>query len=182
MTKIKLYFDCDGVILDTIRRSEELAIERGFNPEDSEDFHNFFLEVDWHKLIYEAGILNDSLNKIRRIINERKDYYDVAILTKYNPENPTEEAAKRYFFSMFLPDVEVIMVPFHGHKHETVNPVGNILVEDSRSNADKWDFSGGVAVRFFLDEEVNLAHNIINDIDEYEQTEGVKKLLKTRNI
>lgn len=181
MAKIKLYFDCDGVILDTIYRSAMMARAIGYNPEDSDDFHNFFLAVDWNMLIPKAGILNDSLSKIRKIIRERPEY-DVAILTKYNPENPTEEFAKRYFFSLFLPDVEVIMVPFQGHKHETVNPVGNILVEDSISNANDWDRAGGVAVRFLLDQEVDYENNIIDDINDFEQTKGVKRLLKTRNI
>lgn len=181
MRKIKIYFDCDGVILDTINKAAEIARSMGYNPDDYEDFHNFFLQVNWHELIIQAGILNDSLSKIRRIIQERPEY-DVAILTKYNPENTTEEAAKRYFFSMFLPDVEVIMVPFTGHKHETVNPVGNILIEDSISNAEKWERAGGVGVLFLLDQELDYERNIVHDIADFESTLGVKRLLKTRNI
>ena len=181
MKKIRVYFDCDGVILDTINRAVEIARTMGYNPDDSEDFHNFFLQVNWHELVYEAGILNDSLEKIRRVVRERPEY-EVYILTKYNPENLTEEAAKRYFFSMFLPDVEVIMVPFSGHKHETVNPVDSILIDDSMSNVNKWHNAGGVAVRFMLEEEADYDHNVINDLDDFEKTDGVKTLLKARNI
>ena len=42
--KINLYFDCDGVILDTIATARRLAKEKGYNPNDFDELHEFLFK------------------------------------------------------------------------------------------------------------------------------------------
>lgn len=188
MEKIRLYIDCDGVILDTIATARRLAKEKGINPNDFDELHEFFLSIDWNILIYESGILDNAISKIKRIIASGK--YDVSILTKLCG-NETEELAKRIILSKLLPDVPIITLDLAESKHTKVNPVDAILIEDSLHNHRGWIKAGGISVLFLkgeyiydypdekrITEEEKL--NIVDDILKFEETDGVKRLLKTR--
>lgn len=188
MEKIRLYFDCDGVILDTIQTGRRLAIEQGYNPLDFDSFHEFFVQIDWNVLIYEAGILDNAISKIKKIIETGK--YDVKILTKLSG-NETEEMAKRILLAKLLPGVEVITLALDERKDKKVMPVGAILIEDSLKNFRQWNENGGISVLLlkgdyiydYPDEErikEEEEESIIDDIANFEKVGSVKTLLKTR--
>ena len=184
--KIPLYFDCDGVILDTIKRAREMAIEQGVDANDYEALHEFFVKsVDWSILIKEAGQIDDSINKIKAIM--ATDKYEVRILTKLGG-NETEEMAKRLFFKKNLPGVPIITVSFRAHKDERVNPVDAILIEDSLQNYRRWWLAKGVSVLFLKGDYIydypdekritdDERDNIVNNIMDFEKTPGVQQLL-----
>lgn len=186
--KIDLYFDCDGVILDTIATARRLAKEEGYNPNNFDELHEFFLKLDWNKLIKEAGVIDDAITKIKKIIATGK--YNVKILTKLSG-NTTEEDAKRIFFKEVLPEVEVITLKLKEHKDEIVNPVGSILVEDSLHNFRRWSIAKGVSVLLLKGEYIydypdekritdEERLNFVDDIAKFEKIEQVRQLLVER--
>lgn len=186
--KVNLYFDCDGVILDTIATARRLAREAGYNPNDFDELHEFFLRIDWNYLIQESGELDNSISKIKAIINTGK--YNVKILTKLGG-NPTEEDAKRIFFARVLPGIEVITLKLKEHKDEIVNPVDAILIEDSLHNFRRWGLAKGINVLLlkgeyiydYPDEERIKEEervNFVDDIAKFEQAKNVKALLEER--
>ena len=174
-----LYLDCDGVILNTIDEAYNLMLEIGLDISDSTIVHDFFVNTDWNMLIKRAGVINDSINKIKRII-QSKMFKDVIILTKISG-NLYEEGIKRAFFHDVLPGVRVITVNFNDNKDEVVDPINNILVEDSVSNAQRWNLAGGIGI-LFVKQNPDYQHDIIDDLECLIEASSVKRLLKTRNI
>lgn len=182
MRKIITYYDCDGVLLNTIEAGRIMAKEMGIDTKDYYAFNYFFRTVDWNELIYRAGILDNAISKVKKIIND--DKYIAKILTKTSG-NEYEEEIKRRLFSKLLPDVELIALDFMENKDEVVDPRNNILIEDSRSNVRRWNLANektnSLGVGLLLDfNNPDYHHNIIDDIARFEDTDGVKKLLKYR--
>ena len=102
MQKLKLYLDCDGVILDTINFTYKMIKERGISEDKIDDF---FKNLSWENLIEEAGEINNSIEKIK----ELSKYFDVEILTHVNSEE--EIRAKFKYFTKVLPDIKLNVVP-----------------------------------------------------------------------
>lgn len=143
----KLYIDCDGVILNTMEVAAENFRKLGGNPENYEEFHNYFLTIDWVKLIKDSKPIKDSIEKIRNIAKS-KDFDDVVILTKTSG-NPTEEYAKIEYFKAVLPEIRVIIVPWDKQKADVVDSKGNYLVDDDFSrNCLYWLNKGGIPIFF----------------------------------
>ena len=136
----KLYLDCDGVILDTIDVTYKIRKEKGLTSE--KDIRNFYRNIDWNKLIIEAGQINNSIDKIK----ELSKYYDIEILTHVNSEG--EVKAKLKYFSEVLPGINVISVPREVKKADFITPNGAILVDDYLPNLEYWYQKGGVPIKF----------------------------------
>ena len=179
MNDVILYLDCDGVILNTIVEAYRMMEEEGLDTEDWRLVNYFFINTDWNVLIYRAGILKNAISKIKNIIKSGV-YKKVVILTKTSG-NVDEEKIKRILFGKLLPDVELITVDFYANKDEIVDPVNNILVEDSVKNANRWNNAGGVGV-YFVRENPNYEMDEIDDLSDIQKTSSVKRLLKTRNF
>ena len=175
MNDVILYLDCDGVILDTIDTAYRLMKEEGLDITNGEEVDNFFINTDWNVLIFEAGIINNAISKIKRII-ENNIFSKVVILTKTSG-NVDEEKIKRILFGKLLPSVEVITVNINDNKDEIVNPVNHILVEDSVKNAIRWTNAGGVSV-YFVKDKSDYEKDVINNLSDITETSSVKKLLK----
>lgn len=140
MGKIKLYLDCDGVILDTIRKSYEIIENKNLTTED--EIHIFYKNINWEELIIISGEIDNSISKIK-VLCER---FDIEILTHVNSEN--EVRAKSEYFSKKLPEINVITVPKSIDKCDMINPNGAILVDDFIPNLEKWKEKGGIPVKF----------------------------------
>lgn len=151
----KLYLDCDGVILDTIKKSYQILKDKKLTTE--EEVREFFSNIDWEKLIEESGEINNSINKIKELTK----YFDIEILTHVNSEN--ESKVKIEYFKRELPNVNVITVPKAIKKADFVSPVGCILVDDYSSNLDYWEENGGISIKF-SDYEENCPYRVISDL------------------
>lgn len=178
MKDVILYLDCDGVILDTIDTAYRLMQIEGLDITNRKTVDNYFINSDWNVLIYEAGILKNSIIKIKRIIDSNV-FSSVKILTKISG-NLEEEKIKRILFGKLLPNVEVIAVKIDDNKDEIVDPVNNILVEDSINNADRWNLAGGVGV-YFVKENPDYSKDQIDDLSEVLEPISVKRLLKRKD-
>ena len=58
---LTLYLDCDGVILDTINKSYQMLKDNGIT--DPFQIQEFYRNLDWNKLIIEAGEIDNSIIK-----------------------------------------------------------------------------------------------------------------------
>lgn len=83
--KIRLYIDCDGVILNTIQVAKRIAKKLGYDVDSYDGLHKFFLkEANWQILISECEILADAVNQIKALQATGK--YKITILTKFSEE------------------------------------------------------------------------------------------------
>lgn len=178
MKDVILYLDCDGVILDTIDTAYRLMQIEGLDITNRKTVDNYFINSDWNVLIYEAGILKNAIIKIKKIIASNI-FSSVKILTKISG-NLEEEKIKKILFGKLLPNVEVITVKIDDNKDEIVDPVNNILVEDSINNADRWNLAGGVGV-YFVKENPDYSKNQIDDLSDILEPISVKRLLKRKD-
>ncbi len=186
--KILIYFDCDGVILNTMNKAREMAEDKGYDPNNWDSLHEFFLQVDWNKLIDDKQVIDNAIDKIKKIITCGK--YDVKILTKLCG-NETEETIKRMFFKKVLPNTEVITLDLREHKDEKVNPVDSILIEDNLNNFRRWHKANGTSVLFLKGEYIydypdeeriteDEKVDIVDDIANFREAKSVKELLELR--
>ena len=84
-SKVRLYIDCDGVILNTIQVAKRIAKELGYDVDSYDGLHNFFVkDANWQILISECEILADAVNQIKALQATRK--YKITILTKFSEE------------------------------------------------------------------------------------------------
>lgn len=139
---MKKYVDFDGVIFDSLcllfdEEYESLKIT------NEEAKTNYIQSKDWNLILEKSEIINDAVN----ILKELKD---VAILTKVNSLENEAEAKIRKIRSLGLEN-EIILSPYTVNKTDVVNPVGNILVDDTLSVLDDWNEKGGISIFFNKD-------------------------------
>lgn len=151
----KLYLDCDGVILNTINMTYKMLREK--NITEYSEIEDFYRKVNWDTLIIEAGEIDNSINKIRKLIN----YFDVEILTHVNSDG--EVLAKLNYFKEVLPEVNVITVSKEIKKADFVNPNGAILVDDYLPNLEYWYEKGGIPIKF-SDSGKDCKYEVIADL------------------
>ena len=171
---IDLYLDCDGVILDTIDKALEWMILEHLDIHNSDLVHEYFVQADWNKLIEEAGILNNAIEKIKLL--QSIGIYDTRILTTC--VNGLEPIIKKDFFNKQLPGIDVITVPWLVRKDSVVDARNSILVDDSKTNIVNWREAGGIGLQF-VKEKPNLEMMEINNLLDVPQFSGkVKKLTR----
>lgn len=151
----KLYLDCDGVILDTINMTYKMIREKGLT--EHSDIENFYRKLSWDTLIIEAGEIDNSIEKIKKLIN----HFDVEILTHVNSEG--EVIAKVKYFKEVLPTVNVITVPKKIEKANFIDPKGAILVDDYLPNLEYWYKKGGIPIKF-SDSGKECKYEVIADL------------------
>ena len=139
---IKLYLDCDGVILDTISKSYVKLKELGIT--DEERTREYFRNINWDELIEEAGEIDNATEKIKELYDS--GLFDIAILTHVNSDN--EAFVKYKYFKDRIPEIEIIPVKKTIQKGDHVDPTGCILVDDYTPNLDYWYEKGGIPVKF----------------------------------
>ena len=153
----KLYLDCDGVILDTINMSYKMLKEKGI--ESEQEKKDFYRNLSWEELIIEAGEINNSIDKIKKLA----EVYDVEILTHVISDG--EIIAKENYFKAVLPNIKVIPVPKEIDKSDYVDPNGSILVDDFLPNLEYWEEKGGIPIKF-SDSDKECKYKKINDLSE----------------
>lgn len=147
--KINLYLDCDGVILDTIPAIDKALQKVGYTykgQSKNEPFMKDFLKnkFNWEEEIELIPILDDSVNKIKKLDNE--DIFNIKILTHVISDK--EAKAKEKLFAELLPNIEVITVPKEIKKTEMVEVKNGILVDDYLPNVVDFNSEGGIGIKF----------------------------------
>lgn len=179
MDKRILYIDCDGVVFDTINAAYEIMEENGLDHTNRELANLYFKIVDWNKLIEHAGILDNAIENIHRIV-ESGLFKEVKILTKLCG-NETEEMAKKMAFDKLLPGIEVVTVKLNESKAEMVNAKDNVLVDDYIKNINEWRNMGGIGILYDNNDEV-VNYHALSSLELLSNPIYVKRLVKTRKI
>lgn len=152
---LKVYLDCDGVILDTINKSYQMLKEKGITTE--EERKTFYSSICWTQLIIDSGEINNSIAKIKQL----SKYYDIEILTHYYTES--EASAKIEYFKNELPNIKVITVPKTIKKADFVDPTNCVLVDDYSPNLDYWKEKGGIPIKF-SDSQKEYEYPVVTDL------------------
>ena len=178
MEKPIFYCDCDGVILNTIEVAFAIMRENGCNLSNRDEVDYYFKrKIDWNEIFERASFINDSIGKINNL--KKEDIFkDIIILTKISGANH-EERLKRDLFKEILPDIKVVTLQYGLSKSSVVSARGNILLDDEIKNCTEWRKEDGVAI-LFSPYMSNLDANIVSSISDIVDTNGAKKLLKTR--
>ncbi len=147
MERKNLYIDFDGVVLDTIdvlyKEIENLK-NKGIDLSTEESKREFFKNYNWHLLINDDLIINDSINCIKKIIDS--DKFNINILTHIT--SLEEAVAKVKYIRKHLNDITIIPVPKQISKTKMVHTKDSILVDDYSLNLREWEKEGGIPVRF----------------------------------
>lgn len=140
----RLYIDFDGVILDTITVTYDVALEKGIDLKNAEESMAFYQTVNWSKLLNDTPEINNSIEHIQTIIDSNR--FEVSILT--HVVSLEEAIAKIKFIRKYFQHISIIPVPKRIAKAEIVDPTGAILIDDYAGNLREWENAGGIGVRF----------------------------------
>lgn len=139
---MKKYIDCDGVVFD----SEIWLFDdeyRSLKIKDEPSKIKYIQAKDWDKILKKSEVINDAIN----ILKELRDF---AILTKVHSMENEGVAKIKLFRSLDIKN-EIILVPYTLQKTDVVDPLGNILVDDTIHNLDDWAHLGGIPIYFNKD-------------------------------
>lgn len=144
------YFDCDGVLFDTIKTSfKEMGLDKIKDisePLIQANLTKYYKNVDWIDLINRSGEINDSLNKLN-IIKSLNVFKNIAVAT-HRHSYLNEALSKKKILGERLNDITVFDIPFKIPKEVALNSIDNILVDDSKTKIINWVNSGGIGVLF----------------------------------
>lgn len=142
-----LYFDFDGVILDT---EELLFREWRKNPNrhllTEEDKIKYVQCSDWNYIINNSDIINDSIYYLNNM-DPTKSF----ILTKIHSQAEGEEKTK--WLRKNNVKQNIILVPYKLRKVDIAYPKDNILVDDCLANLKDWKECGGNPVFFDINDD-----------------------------
>lgn len=141
-----LYIDFDGVIMDTINKTYQKMDEENIDKSDNEEVRKFYENIDWKRLLVEAGEINGAIEKVKKLNDSKK--FNVSILTHVNSLDEAIEKVK--FIRKFYDDITVIPVPKAISKTKMVHTKDAILVDDYTSNLVEWKSEGGIGVKFSI--------------------------------
>lgn len=159
---IDLYIDFDGVILNTVDVIYN-QIHEEFGNVILEDFDvtGYVSKMDWDNLIANSFPINDSINKIKKII--KSNLYDVKILTHVS--SSSEVKAKELFLSRHFDNIDMIPVVLPMKKSCAVSAKGSILVDDFSGNIEDWENNGGLGIKFSCNRK-KYSYMKISDLEE----------------
>ncbi len=141
-----LYIDFDGVIMDTINKTYQMMDEENIDKSDNEEVRKFYENIDWKRLLVEAGEINGAIEKVKKLNDSKK--FNVSILTHVNSLDEAIEKVK--FIRKFYDDITVIPVPKAISKTKMVHTKDAILVDDYTSNLVEWKSEGGIGLKFSI--------------------------------
>ena len=149
---ITLYFDFDGVILDTITISNKYI--KVNNITDEKEIHDYFENLDWRDLMSRSSIINNAVENIWKIYES--GLFKIGIITHYN--SIQEIMLKDKFIKDNLPnDIDVYYVHYSNKK--------NSKVDDYIKNIDSWELDEGIGIKF-SDSDKECEYLKINSLDE----------------
>ena len=137
---MKIYIDCDGVILDT----ETGLFDSYYQLKESNPNLKklqYLQEMDWKNWLKQSKILGNSIEILKHYNPE-----GIYILTKVH--SLQEATAKIEFFRSLSVKNDIIIVPNGVSKNSMVEAQGNILIDDSNKNLEEWEKSGGISLYY----------------------------------
>lgn len=143
----KVYYDYDGVFGDTMTPAIKEMKEKGMY-DTEEGRTKYFKELNWVEFLKRAGFIKNSPEAINAL---NKKGFGVSFLTHVN--SLEEYVAKINFIKNIeelenVKEIDVIAVPRVIDKSTTINPKGNILIDDRLENIVNWEAMGGIGIYF----------------------------------
>ena len=144
---ILVYYDYDGVFGDTMNPAKKEMKELGLY-ETEEGRTKYFQELNWSEFLIKTPFIKNSPETVNTLIEKG---YKTAFLTHVNSLN--EYIAKIDFIKNIKElnnkeKIDIIAVPRVIDKSVTINPNGNILIDDRLENIIAWEAMGGIGVYF----------------------------------
>lgn len=139
-----LYIDFDGVLMDTVTTSYRLLDEQKVDRTNDEEMLKFYETLNWEEVIEVTPILNDSINRLRKIKDSKR--FNISILTHVNSLQEIIEKVK--FIRKYFHDITVIACPKQISKTQMVHVKDAILIDDWHVNLEEWEKAGGIGIHF----------------------------------
>ena len=140
-----LYIDCDGVIFDTVKFAFQEMDRLKIDIRDDLAVTKYFENIDWHYLIQSSGPINNSIEKIRLLV-ESDEFASVQVAT--HRCSYEEGVVKTSEFAALIPNLKIITIPRKIQKHHAVNARNNMLIDDEPKKIRAWVDDGGIGVLF----------------------------------
>ena len=117
----------------------------GVDITDQDAITNYFKVCNWNKLIDEGGTINDSIEKIKILI-ESNEFNYLAVAT--HRCSYTEGVIKTNKFKELIPNIKIITIPKKIGKHFAIPVKNNILIDDALDKIQNWINHGGIGILF----------------------------------
>ena len=140
-----LYIDCDGVIFNTIKPAFKEMKEIGVDLKDQDAITEYFKYCDWNKLINIGGQINNSIDKIKILVDSNV-FNTVNVAT--HRCSYIEGVVKTDVFKELIPNVKIITIPKKLGKHFALPANNHILIDDAKGKVIDWIHHGGIGILF----------------------------------
>ncbi|MBQ6283042.1 MAG: hypothetical protein IJK66_05910 [Bacilli bacterium] len=141
LDKLRIYIDCDGVILDTLQYCIPMLLEQHNIDYSTHDrsieeqdkiVEQFFSNLDWNVILHNATKINGSIDFIKLMQNSSL-YYPII----YSAVTSDEEAIqKRIFFEEQTPGIDCKLIQSKNPKQ--CDDDKSILIDDDDFNLTHW--------------------------------------------
>lgn len=139
-----LYIDFDGVLMDTITTSYRLLDEQKVDRNNYDEMLKFYQTLNWEEVIEVTPILNDSINRLKKLKESKQ--FNISILTHVNSLPEIIEKVK--FIRKYFHDITIIACPKQISKTQMVHVKDAILIDDWHVNLEEWRDAGGIGIHF----------------------------------
>ena len=140
-----LYIDFDGVLFDTISYAFLEMKKLGVDLSNDDAITDYFTKANWHELIKQGGVLNDSIKKLEILI-ESNEFERVEVAT--HRCSYEEGVIKTNDLKLRIPSLKVTTIPRKIDKHFALKSHDNILIDDAKSKILSWINDGGIGILF----------------------------------
>lgn len=140
-----LYLDFDGVLFDTVKFAFAEMKNIGVNLKDDDAITEYFKKVDWNYLINNGGVLNNSIEKIKQLIDSNE--FEIVEVATHRCTFQ-EGVIKTNDLKNRIPELKVTTIPKNIKKHHALNSRGNILIDDAKEKILTWIEDGGIGILF----------------------------------
>ncbi len=158
---MELYIDFDGVIMDTIPYLDEALEKCNIDFKDELSVYKFLSDFDYLPYINDKYIINEAMNRIKKIIDSKK--FNISILTHVC--SLKEGMDKIEYIRKYFKDITIILVPRLISKTKLVHTDGAILIDDKTFNLTEWESEGGIPIKFSKDKKESK-YKCVNYLDE----------------
>lgn len=147
MSEIKVYFDFDGVMGDTM--APAIKEMKELNLYDTEEGRTkYFKELNWSNILAKTPYIKNSILTINTLFEMG---YETPVLTHVNSFNEHIDKINHIKNNEEIKNrekINVIAVPRIIDKSIPINPNGDILFDDRLENIIVWEAMGGIGVYF----------------------------------
>lgn len=151
LSKIIVYVDMDGVLVDTYTHIAKLIGVHHYEQITPDQWEEFYNKVDGYDLFKDLPIF-PTADRLLSIVNKYAGKYSILSTPLSYDVAGSIDGKNEWIATYKLQPADVIYEATKA-RYATNNGLPNVLIDDSMSNITKWQAAGGIAIKYQADKD-----------------------------